>query len=85
MSYVRGTAEIVFARPLTMAEEWARDHRWTDWEGESFGGLREWDYVWSQPAVEGRGGIAGFDQGHGGWRLADFRQLYIERVAAAVV
>ena len=83
MSYVRGTAEIVFARPLTMAEEWARDHRWTDWEGESFGGRREWAYVWSQPAVEGRGGIAGFDQGHGGWRLADFRQLYVERVAAA--
>ena len=83
MTYVRGVAEIVFARPLTMAEEWARDHRWTDWEGESFGGRREWDYVWSQPAVEGRGGIAGFDQGHGGWRLADFRQLYVERVAAA--
>ena len=83
MTYVRGVVEIVFARPLTMAEEWARDHRWTDWEGESFGGRREWDYVWSQPAVEGRGGIAGFDQGHGGWRLADFRQLYVERVAAA--
>ena len=83
MTYVRGVAEIVFARPLTMAEEWARDHRWTDWEGESFGGRREWDYVWSQPAVEGRGGVAGFDQGHGGWRLADFRQLYVERVAAA--
>ena len=83
MTYVRGVAEIVFARPLTMAEEWARDHRWTDWEGESFGGQGEWDYVWSQPAVEGRGGIAGFDQGHGGWWLADFRRLYIERVAAA--
>jgi hypothetical protein len=83
MTYVRGVAEIVFARPLTMAEEWARDHRWTDWEGESFGGQGEWDYVWSQPAVEGRGGIAGFDQGHGGWRLADFRQQYVERVAAA--
>ena len=83
MTYVRGVVEIVFARPLTMAEEWARDHRWTDWKDESFGGQGEWDYVWSQPAVEGRGGIAGFDQGHGGWRLADFRQLYVERVAAA--
>jgi len=83
MTYVRGVVEIVFARPLTMAEEWARDHRWTDWEGESFSGQHEWDYVWSQPAVEGRGGVAGFDQGHGGWRLADFRQLYVERVAAA--
>ena len=83
MTYVRGVVEIVFARPLTMAEEWARDHRWTDWKGESFGGQGEWDYVWSQPAVEGRGGIAGFDQGHGCWRLADFRQLYVERVAAA--
>ena len=63
-----------------MAEEWARDHRWTDWEGESFGGRREWDYVWSQPAVENT--KTGFDKGHGGWRLADFRQQYVERVAA---
>ena len=82
MSYVRGTAEIVFALLLTMAAEWARDHVWTDWTGAEFSGQKEWDYVWSQPAVEGRGGVAGFDQGHGGWRLADFRQLYVERVAA---
>ena len=38
MSYVRGTAEIVFARPLTMAEEWARDHTWTDWKQNEFSG-----------------------------------------------
>jgi hypothetical protein len=47
MTYVRGVVEIVFAQPLTMAEEWARDHRWKDWKGESFGGKGEWDYVWS--------------------------------------
>ena len=84
MTYVRGVVEIVFARPLTMAEEWARDHRWTDWKGESFGGQGEWDYVWSQSAVEKvlPSGVV-FDQGHGGWRLARFRRLYVERVAAA--
>jgi hypothetical protein len=84
MKYVRGVAEIVFARPLTMAEEWARDHRWVDWTGKAFGGRDEWDYVWSQPAVEKvlpSGAVC--DQGHGGMVLAGFRQLYVERVAAA--
>ena len=81
MTYVRGVVEIVFARPLTMAEEWARDHRWTDWTGQSFGGQGEWDYVWSQPAVENA--ETGFDKGHGGMVLADFRQQLVEQVAAA--
>jgi hypothetical protein len=84
MSYVRGTTEIVFARLLTMVEEWGRDHIWTDWTGGEFRGSKEWDYVWSQPAVEKvlpSGAI--FDQGHDGWRLADFRQLLVEQVAAA--
>jgi hypothetical protein len=83
MTYVRGVAEIVFARPLTMAEEWARDHQWTDWTGGSFSGRVEFDYVWSEPAVEGRGGMPNFDKGHGGMRLADFRQLFVDQVAAA--
>jgi hypothetical protein len=84
MTYIRGVVEIVFARPLTMAEEWARNHRWEDWTGSSFCGQDEWDYVWDQQAKEKAlpGGTI-FDQGHGGWRLADFRQLYIDQVAAA--
>ena len=82
MSYIRGIAEIVFARPLTMAEEWVRNHKWSDWKGGKFCGQDEWDYVWNQPAVEGRDG-AGFDKGHDGWMLADFRQLYVRQVEAA--
>ena len=81
MSYVRGTAEIVFALLLTMAAEWARDHVWTDWTGAEFSGQKEWDYVWSQPAVENA--ETGFDKGHGGMVLADFRQQLVEQVAAA--
>jgi hypothetical protein len=54
MSFVRGVIEIVFAPALTMAEEWERDHHWTDWTGGSFSGRDEWDCVWNQPAVEGR-------------------------------
>jgi hypothetical protein len=80
MTFVRGVAEAVFARPLTMAEEWARDHCWTDWTGAEFHGRAEWDYVWSQPAVEDRGGVASFDKGHSGMRLADFRQLFVDQV-----
>jgi len=80
MTYVRGVAEIVFARPLTMAEEWARDHRWTNYKGKPYSGQQEWDYVWNQPAVENAKN--GRDKGHGGWLLADFRQLYVEQVAA---
>jgi hypothetical protein len=83
MTYVRGVAEIVFARPLTMAQEWARNHRWADWTGDSFCGLAEWNYVWHEPAVEGRGGKPSFDKGHGGMRLAAFRQLFIDQVEAA--
>jgi hypothetical protein len=83
MSYVRGVAEIVLAQPLTMAEEWARNHHWVDWAGGTFLGKDEWDYVWNQPAVEGRGGVIEFDKGHGGMVLADFRQLFIEQVKAA--
>jgi hypothetical protein len=83
MTYVRGVAEIVFARPLTMAEEWARDHCWADWTGGKFGGRAEWDYVWSEPAVEGRGGNPNFDKGHGGMRLVDFRRLFVDQVAVA--
>jgi hypothetical protein len=84
MSYIRGVTEIVFARPLTMAEEWERDHAWTDWLGGKFSGRKEWDYVWNQPAVEKvlpSGAV--FDQGHDGWRLEDFRLLLVEQVAAA--
>jgi hypothetical protein len=83
MTYVRGVVEIIFARPLTMAEEWARDHEWTDWTGASFRGKHEWDYVMSQPAKERalpNGDV--FDQGHEGNMLADFRQLFVDRVAA---
>jgi hypothetical protein len=83
MSYVRGVAEIVFAQPMTMLEEWARNHQWTDWTGGAFCGQVEWDYVWSQPAAEGRGGNPNFDKGHGGMLLVDFRQLYVEQVKAA--
>ena len=81
MSYVRGTAEIVFALLLTMAAEWARDHVWTDWTGAEFSGQKEWDYVWSQPAVENA--ETGFDKGHGGMVLADFHKLLVDQVAAA--
>jgi hypothetical protein len=80
MTYVRGVGEIVFAPRLTMAQEWARNHRWKDYKGKAYCGRDEWDYVWNQPAVEGRGGR---DKGHVGWRLADFRQLYADLVAAA--
>jgi hypothetical protein len=83
ISYYRGLAEIVFARRLTMAEEWARNHRWEDWTGKSFEGKAEFNYVWSEPAVEGRAGIPNFDEGHGGMVLAEFRQLFVSRVAAA--
>ena len=83
MSYVRGVAEIVFAPQMTMAEEWGRNHRWTDWTGGSFCGQEEFEYVWSQPAVEDRNGIKGFDKGHGGMVLADFRQLFVGMVTAA--
>jgi hypothetical protein len=83
MTFVRGVAEIMFLRPLTMEEEWARDHKWEDWTHKWFGGKAEWDYVWNEPAVEGRGGVVGFDKGHGGMRLADFRQLFIEQIRAA--
>jgi hypothetical protein len=76
-------AEIVFARPLTMAEEWARNHRWVDWTDAVFFGQDEWDYVWNRKAEEGRGGNANFDKGHGGMRLVDFRQLLVDQVAAA--
>jgi hypothetical protein len=82
MSYVRGVVEIVFARQLTMAEEWARGLEWTDWTGGTFRDKVEWDYVWCEAAVEGRGGNTGFDEGHGGMVLADFRQLLTDRVAA---
>jgi len=44
MSFVRGVIEIVFAPALTMAEEWERDHHWTDWTGGSFSGRDEWGY-----------------------------------------
>jgi hypothetical protein len=80
---MRGFDEIVLALPLTMAEEWARDHRWTDWACKACGGLGEWDSVWNQPAVEGRGGNPSFDKGHGGMKLADFRQCYVDLVAAS--
>jgi hypothetical protein len=83
MMYVRGVAEIVFAQPLTMAAEWARDHQWKDWTGGSFSGQAEFDYVWSEPAVEGRGGMPNCDKGHGGMMLVDFRQLFVDQVAAA--
>jgi hypothetical protein len=83
MTYVRGVGEIVVAPRLTMAQEWARDHEWRDWTGKLFSGKAEWDYVWSEAAVEGRGGLSGFDEGHGGWLLADFRQLFVALVAAA--
>jgi hypothetical protein len=79
MTYIRGVSEIVFARPLTMAEEWGRDHQWTDWTGASFSGSKEFDYVWSQAALEKANGI---DKGHDGWMLADFRQIYLDQVAA---
>jgi hypothetical protein len=83
MSYVRGVAEIVFALQMTMAEEWARNHQWSDWTGGSFCGQDEFDYVWNQPAVEDRNGAVGFDKGHGGMMLADFRQLFVDLVRAA--
>ena len=83
MSYVRGVGEIVFARPLTMAEEWARNHEWADWTGGTFSGQEEFSYVWSQRAVEGRGGNPNFDKGHDGMVLADFRQLFVDLVEAA--
>jgi hypothetical protein len=83
MTYVRGVSEIVFAPPMAMAAEWLRDHQWTDWTGGAFSGKAEWDYVWSQPAVENRGGVGGFDQGHDGWRLERFRQLFVDQVEAA--
>jgi hypothetical protein len=84
MAFVRGVTEILLLRPLTMAEEWARNLKWKDWNGASFRGKEEWDYVWSKPAEEGRGGVVLFDKGHDGMFLADFRQLFIDRVIKAV-
>jgi hypothetical protein len=83
MAYVRGISEIVFSPPLTMAEEWARNHEWSDWTGCSFCGSEEWDYVWNQPAAEGRGGVLGFDEGHTGMMLACFRERFTQQVVAA--
>ena len=80
LTYIRGVSEIIFARPLTMQEEWARDHVWSDWQGKSFSGMAEWSYVWDDAAVENRGGVQGFDQGHAGWRLQDFHQQYADLI-----
>ena len=66
-----------------MEEEWDRDHEWKDWTGASFRGKGEWNYVWSQPAKQRllSNGVV-FDQGHEGMVLADFQQLFIDRMAA---
>jgi len=71
----------VLAPPLTIAQEWERDHHWEDGTTVPRSSSDEWDYVWKQAAVEGRGGVPGFDEGHAGMKIADFRQLFVKLVA----
>jgi hypothetical protein len=81
-------------RPLTMAQEWARDDVWVDWQKVRHNGREEYLYV-DGPAREGAvtGAAAGAeaaakaakaaakrDWGHGGWTQADF----LEAANAAV-
>jgi hypothetical protein len=81
LSHNRGIADIVLAPPLTIAQEWERDHHWEDGTTVPRSSSDEWDYVWKQAAVEGRGGVPGFDEGHAGMKIADFRQLFVKLVA----
>ena len=89
---MRGLAEILFAPPLTMQQEFARGQTWKNWRGpnkfKTFDALREWDYVWRERAVEGGPltveGKSFPDRDHrDGYRgllLADFRQKYVQQV-----
>jgi hypothetical protein len=75
MTFVRGVVEIVFLRPLTIQEEWERNHEWEDWNKIKFSGKAEWEYVWKQPARE--------TEGYGkSMLLDDFRELFVDRVNA---
>jgi hypothetical protein len=42
---VRGSEDVTSNPVLTMQQEWARDDKWTDWQGKGFSGWREWEYV----------------------------------------
>eukprot|EP01052_Picozoa_sp_SAG31_P006983 SAG31_NODE_328_length_17643_cov_46.707649_3_plen_832_part_00 len=81
LSYVRGINEVTTLRPLTMGEEFDRDDRWVDWKGEKYSARREWSYVYDEPAVSNIDDD-GFDEGHDGWRLADFHRYYVDLVAS---
>ena len=73
----RGLAEITSIRPLTMEQEWARNHKWKDWKKNSFSGWAEFQYV-SGLAVVGlsesvKSQFEGNrDKGHEGWTLEQF-------------
>jgi len=41
-------ADILDDPVLTMEEEWLRNDQWTDWQGKSYSGAEEWQYVTRQ-------------------------------------
>ena len=64
-------AEVLFEPALSMEEEFRRDKRWTDWQGQEHSALEEWRYVVEEEARDRRP-KGGSDAGHEGWRLARF-------------
>ena len=44
-TYARGLREIEAPTPLTLAQEWQRDERWTSWDGQDFSAAAEYAYV----------------------------------------
>lgn len=76
-------ADILDDPVLTMEEEWLRNDQWTDWQGKSYSGAEEWQYV-TRPmpsaAVRsvGGSGVGGRDvkgsETRDGWTPQMFRE-----------
>ena len=73
-AFVRGLDDILARPALTMAQEFARDHTWTDWKGGAYSLREEWAYV-SGAAVATPGCTPGTrDADNGGKTPVDFME-----------
>jgi hypothetical protein len=70
---VRGLEDITSSPPLTMEQEFARNDKWKDWQGQEFSAWQEWEYV-INPVVQTSGGSGHGtrDAGRPGWTIEQF-------------